>query len=81
LRNTKFSFFPRGIGTDILVKKALTVGISAPPKGIPPIAPQRQLFAGVEIAPLLQKLFLYPATVGFSMGDIYPMKDRVRQHK
>jgi hypothetical protein len=69
------------MGTDILVKKALTVGISAPPRNIPLTAPRRRFFAGVEIAPLLQKLFLDPAAVGFSMGDIYPMKDRVRQHK
>ena len=81
LRNTSLSFFPRGIGTDILVKKALTVGISAPPKDIPQIAPQRQLFAGVKIAPLLQKPFLYPAPVEFGVGDTYPMKGRVRQHK
>jgi len=29
------SFLPRGIGTDILVKKALNVGIIPPPKNIP----------------------------------------------
>jgi hypothetical protein len=35
LRNTTFSFLPRGMGTDILVKNALTVGILRPPKNIP----------------------------------------------
>ena len=73
LRNTSLSFFPRGMGTDILVKKALTVGILTPPKNVSLIAHQRQSFAGVKMAPLLQKLFVYTTTVGLSMGGMYPM--------
>jgi hypothetical protein len=61
------------MGTDILVKKALTVGILTPPKNISLIAPQRQLSAGVKMTPLLHKLFLYPAMVGLSMGGIYSL--------
>jgi hypothetical protein len=59
--------------TDIFVKKALTVGILTPPKNIPLIAHHRQPFAGMKMAPLLQKLFVYTTTVGLSMGGIYPM--------
>jgi hypothetical protein len=55
------------MGTDILVKKPLTVGILTPPQNISLIAHQHQLFAGVKITPVLKKLFLYPATIGVSM--------------
>ena len=61
------------MGTDILVKKALTVGILTPPKNISLIAHHRQPFARVKMAALLQKVFVYTTTVGLTMGGIYPI--------
>jgi hypothetical protein len=39
LRNTNFSFLPRGMGADILVKNALAVGMLQPPENTasPPV--------------------------------------------